>query len=155
MIVFLDSLRAGHAYLELLKPGEQQGETFGFYPAKADEKKEVLFGKGSVRKDAERLESSGKDSKIRQTGKTVHLTKSEFDQAVAFIEKQQRKPNLYFLVGYNCIDFIQNVLQAAMGKDAPSFLELYDHAELEQLSWVGVYARIEKVMGAGTSKLEF
>lgn len=40
--IYLDSLRAGHAYLELLEPGKATGDTFGFYPAKFEEKREVL-----------------------------------------------------------------------------------------------------------------
>ncbi len=147
--VYLDSLRAGHAYLELLQPGEEPGTglTYGFYPARKEEKKEVLFGKGSVRKDCERLRNSRQSGDILMANKDIELTKEEYERSLRFVEKQHNRPNWYFLIGYNCIDFIQDVVRAAKGKAAPSFLELFSNEDLAELSWVGVYARLEKAIG--------
>lgn len=100
-----------------------------------------------VRKDYERLESSRSDSNVLIEGKTIELTASEFDNAMKYIEEQRNKPNLYLLVDYNCVDFIQDVCRAAKGEQAVSVLTLFDDDELAELGWVGTYARLEKVIG--------
>ncbi len=147
LTVYLDNIRAGHAYLELTPPGCQSGEVFGFYPEKFDEKREVLFGKGMIRQDAERLALSKSENRINQSAKEHVLTSLEFKRALTFLQNQIEKPNYYFLIGYNCIDFIQDVFNAAKGEQAKNFLSSYSEGELKDLSWVGTYARLRKFPG--------
>jgi hypothetical protein len=150
LLIYLDSLRAGHAYIELQSPEAKEGEVYGFYPAKFDEKREVLFGEGQLRKDHERLEDSKQNQDIQQTGKQLDLTEAEYDKLAEFLKDQSEKPHYYFLIGYNCIDFIQDTYVAAKGKEAGHFLELYSKEELDELSWLGTYANLVK-LGAGFS----
>lgn len=145
MTVYLDSLRAGHSYLELTPAGEDDGEVYGFYPAKFDEKREVLFGEGMIREDRERLTSCKQNSDIEQTAKSFVLNEQEFQRALDFVRKQQEEPNYYFIVGYNCIDFIQDAYDAAKDGKGEPFLERYTKEELEVLSWVGTYANLHKL----------
>lgn len=144
MVVYLDSLRAGHAYFEMLKPNQQEGEVYGFYPAKFDEKREVLFGEGQLRKDRERLEENRNNDDVWQSEKGVDLDSDAYQKALKFLEQQNEQPNYYFLIGYNCIDFIQDLYEAALGAKAGKFVDKYSNDELEKLSWVGTYARLRK-----------
>lgn len=144
MIIYLDNLRAGHAYLELLKPDETEGEVYGYYPEKFDEKREVLLGKGQVRKDRSRLEDNRADDDIRQTAKEIELDEKAYQRTLDYLEKQTNDPHFYYFVGYNCIDFLGDVYEVATEQPKQTFLELYTEEELKELSWVGVYARLLK-----------
>lgn len=145
LVIYLDSLRAGHAYMELQSPETEEGEVYGFYPAKFDEKREVLFGAGQLRRDRERLEDSKQSEDIQQTAKQVDLSEAEYKKLAEFLKDQSQKPHYYFLVGYNCIDFIQDAVISAKGKEAGHFLGLYSKEELDELSWVGTYANVVKL----------
>lgn len=145
MKVYLDDLRAGHAYVELLRPGSKKGEVYGFYPAKYDEKKEVLFGEGQLRKDRTRLEENKASEEVRQIAKTIALSEEEYDRLEEFLAGEAQYPSYYFLVGYNCIDFLEDAYAAAKGKTDKKLMDRYSEAELDDLGYVGAYAKWRSV----------
>ncbi|MTB49872.1 hypothetical protein [Lewinella sp. W8] len=141
MKVYLDDLRAGHAYIELLPAGSDDGDVYGFYPAKFDEKKEVLLGEGQLRKDRTRLEKNRAAADVRQIAKTIPLSGEEFERLKQFLAKQEQNPSFYFLVGYNCIDFLEDAYAAAKEQPEDKLMDRYSDDELDELGYVGTYAK--------------
>ena len=146
LIVYLDSLRAGHSYIEMVDPDTEENSVYGFYPEKFDEKKEVLVDIGSLKADRERLESSRASEQVNLIEKHYDLDESEYDRACAYLENERSNPSWYFLVGYNCIDFIQDLLVATRDDEIDHFANDFTDAELEELSWVGTYAKAHKLL---------
>lgn len=139
--IYLDSHHVGHAFLELRHPNREQCSVYGFYPEAADEKKEVLFGKGEVRDDRQRLTNSLEDDEVSLIEKSINITEQEFQRAKEFVDKELKSPEYYFLGGYNCVDFIQDAYRILKDDDTSNFVSLYSKAELGKLAEVGSYAK--------------
>jgi hypothetical protein len=138
--IHLDNRRAGHAYLELVRPGQERGEVYGYYPERYGEKREVLIDRGEVRKDRSRLDDVRQTEGDRLITKSIELHPDAFARLTHYLEEQMDHPSTYLLVGSNCIDFIQQAYSVGVGEGR--FLELYTPDELKRLSWVGVYGRL-------------
>lgn len=140
--IYLDGRHAGHAYLELPTPEGEPGEVYGYYPARAGEKREVLFGRGQIRLDRGRLEDVKQGGVDVQIVKSVEVTTPGLAYLRTFLEKARKHPHFYLLLGYNCVDFIQDAYEAALGEGAGHFLCLYSEEELDRLGYVGLYGRV-------------
>ena len=139
--VYLDSHHVGHAFLELRHPNRQKCSVYGFYPEAADDKKEVLFGKGEVRDDRQRLTDSLEDEDVNLIEKSMEINEQEFRRAKEFVDEELKSPEFYFLGGYNCVDFIQDTFRKLKDDKTANFVSLYSKAELGKLAEVGSYAK--------------
>lgn len=152
LTVYLDSTRAGHAYFELARSADATPAAYGFYPEGFDGEREIFFDHGELREDSERLAASRSDDTVNLIAKTYELTAAEYGRAKDFVERQERQDHAFVLVGSNCVDFIQDLYVAAKGEAAGHFLRCYDDDELQQLSAVGFYGRVLKLLGFGEAR---
>lgn len=142
LAIFMDNRRVGHAYIRLSSSDTKEPAVYGFYPEKYDEKKEVLLGNGQVKKDDERLSSVLESQDDSLVQKDFDLDQEEFERAISFLENARNEPHYYFLIGYNCIDFIQDLFRKAKDAEAANFVDAFSGDELEMLGEVGEYARL-------------
>ena len=138
---YLDSIRVGHAYLELFGPDDgDEGEVYGFYPERFDGDGEVLVDRGEIRHDRERLERVRARPDLELLTGRTDLSPEQYRRAAKFLDDFEADPRRYYFLGYNCIDFLQDVYRAARDDERADVLRLFRAADLARVSATGWYA---------------